>query len=94
MNDNNGPSILLKGGIYKVFLILLLLFSLYLGFSLIQPFLHPGLLLRSTIKELCAKIAPKPAPAPTPRTSPTLSRPPRPGRTGGDGGARARCVVG
>lgn len=29
-----------EGGIYKVFLILLLLLSLYLGFSLIQPFLH------------------------------------------------------
>lgn len=40
MSENNQPSILLKGGIYKVFLILLLLLSLYLGFSLIEPFLH------------------------------------------------------
>jgi len=40
MSELNGPSILQRGGIYKVFLILLLLFSLYLGFSLIEPFLH------------------------------------------------------
>lgn len=40
MNENNQPVILLKSSIYKVFLILLLLLSLYLGFSLIEPFLH------------------------------------------------------
>ena len=40
MNDENGSPPLLSGGIYKVFLILLLLFSLYLGFSLVSPFLH------------------------------------------------------
>lgn len=40
MNELKGPSSLLPGGIYKVFLILLLLFSLYLGFSLIEPFIH------------------------------------------------------
>lgn len=40
MNDNKESLILLKGGIYKVFFILLLLFSLYLAFSLIKPFLH------------------------------------------------------
>jgi predicted PurR-regulated permease PerM len=36
----NGSSPLLEGGIYKVFLILLLLFSLYLGFSIVEPFVH------------------------------------------------------
>ncbi len=40
MNDVNGSSSLLSGGIYKVFLILLLLFSLYLGFSIVEPFVH------------------------------------------------------
>jgi len=40
MSENNQPVILLKSGIYKVFLILLLLLSLYLGFSLIEPFMH------------------------------------------------------
>lgn len=40
MSDLNGSSPLLEGGIYKVFLILLLLFSLYLGFSIVEPFLH------------------------------------------------------
>ena len=40
MKDLNGSSPLLEGGIYKVFLILLLLFSLYLGFSIVEPFLH------------------------------------------------------
>jgi len=40
MSENKEPFVLIKGGIYKVFLILLLLFSLYLGFSLIEPFLH------------------------------------------------------
>lgn len=30
----------LPGGIYKVFLILLMLFSLYLGFAIVEPFLH------------------------------------------------------
>ncbi|MBI9079890.1 MAG: AI-2E family transporter [Pseudodesulfovibrio sp.] len=40
MGDMNGSSPLLSGGIYKVFLILLLLFSLYLGFSIVEPFVH------------------------------------------------------
>ena len=40
MGETNGPSHLLSGGIYKVFLILLLLFSLYLGFSIVEPFIH------------------------------------------------------
>ncbi|MDC0335493.1 AI-2E family transporter [Pseudodesulfovibrio sp.] len=40
MSDLNGSSPLLEGGIYKVFLILLLLFSLYLGFSIVEPFIH------------------------------------------------------
>lgn len=40
MDNLNGPRPLLEGGIYKVFFILLLLFSLYLGFSIIEPFLH------------------------------------------------------
>jgi len=40
MSDLNESSPLLGGGIYKVFLILLLLFSLYLGFSIIEPFVH------------------------------------------------------
>ena len=40
MNETNGSSPLLSGGIYKVFLILLLLFSLYLGFSIVAPFIH------------------------------------------------------
>jgi predicted PurR-regulated permease PerM len=40
MSDRIGSSPLLEGGIYKVFLILLLLFSLYLGFSIVEPFLH------------------------------------------------------
>ncbi|MEF2230699.1 MAG: AI-2E family transporter [Pseudodesulfovibrio sp.] len=41
-NDLNGNGVppLLSGGIYKVFFILLLLFSLYLGFSLVEPFVH------------------------------------------------------
>ncbi|MBG0791851.1 MAG: AI-2E family transporter [Desulfovibrionaceae bacterium] len=40
MYDKKPVNPLLDGGIYKVFLILLLLFSLYLGFSLIEPFIH------------------------------------------------------
>jgi len=40
MGDTNGSSPLLSGGIYKVFLMLLLLFSLYLGFSIVEPFVH------------------------------------------------------
>jgi len=40
MSDRNGSVPLLEGGIYKVFLILLLLFALYLGFSIVEPFLH------------------------------------------------------
>jgi len=40
MSDMNESSPLLSGGIYKVFLILLLLFSLYLGFSIVEPFIH------------------------------------------------------
>ncbi len=40
MNGSNGSNVLLSGGIYKVFLILLLLFSLYLGFSIVEPFMH------------------------------------------------------
>ncbi len=40
MSNNTDSSSLLSGGIYKVFLILLLFLSLYLGFSLIEPFLH------------------------------------------------------
>lgn len=40
MSDSNGPISMLPGGIYKVFLILLFMFSLYLGFSLIEPFVH------------------------------------------------------
>ncbi|CCH47306.1 AI-2E family transporter [Pseudodesulfovibrio piezophilus] len=40
MNDMNRPSTLPPGTIYKVFLILLLILSLYLGFSLIAPFVH------------------------------------------------------
>jgi len=40
MSENSGPTKFLSGGIYKVFLILLLLFSLYLGFSIIEPFIH------------------------------------------------------
>jgi predicted PurR-regulated permease PerM len=40
MSDFDGPTPLINGGIYKVFLILLLLFSLYLGFSLVEPFMH------------------------------------------------------
>jgi predicted PurR-regulated permease PerM len=40
MSGLNGSSPLLSGGIYKVFLILLLLFALYLGFSIVEPFLH------------------------------------------------------
>lgn len=40
MTNFTGPRPLLEGGIYKVFLILLLLFSLYLGFSIVEPFIH------------------------------------------------------
>lgn len=40
MSDKKSATPFLQGGIYKVFLIVLLLFSLYLGFSLIEPFLH------------------------------------------------------
>ncbi len=40
MSDLNDSSPLLSGGIYKVFLILLLFFSLYLGFSIVEPFIH------------------------------------------------------
>ncbi|QGY40900.1 AI-2E family transporter [Pseudodesulfovibrio cashew] len=40
MSDINGPPSLLPGGIYKVFFVVLLMFSLYLGFSLIEPFVH------------------------------------------------------
>ncbi|ADU62969.1 MAG: AI-2E family transporter [Pseudodesulfovibrio sp.] len=40
MSGLNGSSSLLDGGIYKVFFILLLLFALYLGFSIVEPFLH------------------------------------------------------
>eukprot|EP00831_Metopus_contortus_P015388 TRINITY_DN16395_c0_g1_i1.p3 TRINITY_DN16395_c0_g1~~TRINITY_DN16395_c0_g1_i1.p3 ORF type:complete len:374 (+),score=72.34 TRINITY_DN16395_c0_g1_i1:674-1795(+) len=40
MSDNNGQTSFFNGGIYKVFLIILLVFSLYLGFSLVEPFLH------------------------------------------------------
>jgi len=36
----NGSTPILSGGIYKVFLILLLFFSLYLGFSIVEPFVH------------------------------------------------------
>jgi len=36
----NGLPPFLSGGIYKVFFILLLLFALYLGFSLVEPFVH------------------------------------------------------
>lgn len=39
MSGQNPPT-LLSGGIYKVFLILLLLFSLYLGFAIVEPFIH------------------------------------------------------
>ncbi|WP_419788218.1 AI-2E family transporter [Pseudodesulfovibrio sp.] len=38
--DTNGSSPLFSGGIYKAFLIVLLLFSLYLGFSIVEPFIH------------------------------------------------------
>lgn len=40
MSDENGSPSFLSGGIYKVFLILLMLFSLYLGFSIVEPFVH------------------------------------------------------
>ena len=40
MNDNKTVNPLLDGGIYKVFLVLLFLLSLYLGYSLIEPFIH------------------------------------------------------
>ncbi len=40
MSDKYGSSPFWAGGIYKVFLILLLMLSLYLGFSLIEPFIH------------------------------------------------------
>ena len=40
MYDKKPVNPLLDGGIYKVFLILLFLFSLYLGFALIEPFIH------------------------------------------------------
>ncbi|MCJ2164122.1 MULTISPECIES: AI-2E family transporter [unclassified Pseudodesulfovibrio] len=40
MSDKNGTVPLLDGGIYKVFFIILFLFSLYLGFALIEPFMH------------------------------------------------------
>lgn len=40
MSDSNSPSPLLSGGIYKVFFILLLLFSLYLGYAIVEPFVH------------------------------------------------------
>lgn len=40
MSQSNNSSPLLPISIYKVFLILLLLLSLYLGFSLIEPFVH------------------------------------------------------
>ena len=40
MSDKQGSTPFLQGGIYKVFLLLLLTLSLYLGFSLIAPFLH------------------------------------------------------
>lgn len=40
MSESNGPSPLLSGGIYKVFFILLLLFSLYLGYAIVEPFIH------------------------------------------------------
>ncbi len=40
MSESNGPSPLLPFSIYKVFLILLLLFSLYLGFAIVEPFIH------------------------------------------------------
>lgn len=40
MNDKKPVNPLLDGGIYKVFLVLLFLFSIYLGFSLIEPFIH------------------------------------------------------
>ncbi|MGE4192481.1 MAG: AI-2E family transporter [Pseudodesulfovibrio sp.] len=40
MSDMKQPTPMLNGGIYKVFLIILLLFSLYLGFALVEPFMH------------------------------------------------------
>ena len=40
MSEMKSQTPFLQGGIYKVFLIILLLFSLYLGFSLVEPFLH------------------------------------------------------
>lgn len=40
MSDPNGTSPFIEANIYKVFLLVLLLFSLYLGFSLVEPFLH------------------------------------------------------
>jgi len=40
MGDMNNSSPLGFGSIYKVFLILLLFFSLYLGFSIVEPFVH------------------------------------------------------
>ncbi|NDV19028.1 AI-2E family transporter [Pseudodesulfovibrio sp. JC047] len=47
MSTNKNPVPLLDGGIYKVFFLLLFSLSLYLGFSLIAPFLHT--LLFSTV---------------------------------------------
>jgi len=38
--DTNGTPPFFTGGIYKAFLIVLLLFSLYLGFSIVEPFIH------------------------------------------------------
>ena len=38
--SGNGVPPFFSGGIYKVFFILLLLFALYLGFSLVEPFVH------------------------------------------------------
>ncbi|BCS87522.1 AI-2E family transporter [Pseudodesulfovibrio sediminis] len=40
MSENKETTPILNGGIYKVFLILLLFFSLYLGFSIVEPFIH------------------------------------------------------
>lgn len=40
MNQKKPVNPLLDGGIYKMFLLLLFLLSLYLGFSLIAPFIH------------------------------------------------------
>lgn len=40
MIEPNGSRPIIEGGIYKVFFILLLLFALYLGFSIIEPFIH------------------------------------------------------